>query len=142
VRKGILRWLPVVIAVVFGAIQFIPVDRTNPPVETEFVAGPEAAAVLRRCCYDCHSNETVWPWYSRVAPVSWFVSDHINEGRLELNFSTWNRYADADRLKKLTKVRKQVEKGKMPLKSYLLIHRHAQLSPADISILATLAPTR
>lgn len=139
-KKKILRAVLGVIAVGMVGIQFVSVDRSNPSVETEFSAPPEVRAVLRRACYDCHSNETMWPWYSKVAPVSWFVADHIKDARSDLNFSTWNRYADADRVKKLTKLRKEVEKGKMPLTSYLLIHWNARLSPADVALLGSLAP--
>jgi hypothetical protein len=73
-------------------IQLWPVERTNPPVSAPLEADPEVVAVLRAACYDCHSNETVWPWYSRVAPLSWQVAHHVEEGREELNFSEWGSY--------------------------------------------------
>ena len=72
--RRIAKWLLAVLTVAFVAIQLVPVDRKNPPVETEVPATAEARSVLRRACYDCHSNETVWPWYSRIAPVSWLVA--------------------------------------------------------------------
>jgi hypothetical protein len=70
-RARVLKWSIITVGVLLVAIQLVPVDRTNPPVEEEAPASPEVRAVLRRACYDCHSNETVWPWYSRVAPMSW-----------------------------------------------------------------------
>ena len=83
--------------ILFIIIQFFPVTRTNPPVETEAATPASVKAILKRSCYDCHSNSTVWPWYSQVAPVSWMVTRDVNDGRQYLNFSTWNRY-DSDRL--------------------------------------------
>ncbi|MDH5429724.1 MAG: heme-binding domain-containing protein, partial [Nitrospirota bacterium] len=84
-------------AIVLIGIQFIPVNRTNPPMEEEIVALPDVKAILKRACYDCHSNETIWPWYSQVAPASWLLAWDVAEGREELNFSTWNRYTQKKR---------------------------------------------
>src|SRR5450759_484008 len=83
------RTLAGAVVVALGAIQLIPVDRTNPPVQKEMPAPPDVQAILRRSCYDCHSNETVWLWYSKVAPISWLVSRDVRQGRRELNFSDW-----------------------------------------------------
>lgn len=77
--------------VAFILIQFIPVNRINPPVEADVSAPPDVGSVLRRACYDCHSSETRWPWYSHVAPVSWVIAHDVHEGRATLNYSTWNR---------------------------------------------------
>src|SRR5689334_23582497 len=81
-------------AAVIGLLlaQLIPVDRRNPPVQAEVQASAEARVLLRRACYDCHSNETVWPWYARVAPVSWVVVHDVRRGRDVVNFSTWTLY--------------------------------------------------
>jgi hypothetical protein len=86
----VLKWSVVGLCVVFIMIQFVPVNRSNPPAQGDFRGSPEVVSVLRRACYDCHSNETVWPWYSRVAPLSWVIAHDVNEGRAVLNFSTWN----------------------------------------------------
>ena len=94
-------------------------------------APPEVAAVLRRACYDCHSNETVWPWYSHVAPVSWLLARDVREGRGELNFSTWDAYDAKKKTKKLKETAEEVTEGEMPPWFYAAVHRHAALSPAD-----------
>src|SRR5262245_21993196 len=81
--------------------QLVPIDATNPAVEGDIPAPPEVKAILRRACYDCHSNETVWPWYSRLAPLSWLISRDVHEGRSKLNFSTWDQYTPEEQLSKL-----------------------------------------
>jgi hypothetical protein len=123
------------LAVAFVAVQFVPVDRTNPPVETEVPATDEVREVLRRACYDCHSNETVWPWYSYVAPVSWLVARDVHVGREELNFSTWNRLAAKEQIEALHESWETVEEGEMPPWFYLPTHPRARLSARDRSIL-------
>lgn len=118
-------------AVVLVAIQFVPVTRTNPPVESDIPASPAVSAVLRRACYDCHSNETVWPWYSRVAPVSWLVAHDVNEGREHVNFSQWNRLTPAKQRETIREVWEEVSEGHMPPAIYLPAHREARLSDLD-----------
>lgn len=130
-RRRILRRLSVTAAVLLVAAQFVPVSRTNPPVETDVAAPAEVDAILRRACYDCHSNETVWPWYSRVAPVSWLVAHDTNEGREHLNFSTWNRLSIPEQHEALDELWEEVESGGMPLPIYLPLHPEARLSDAD-----------
>jgi hypothetical protein len=80
---------------------------------------------------DCHSNETVWPWYSSVAPVSWVVAWGVHKGRKDLNFSTWGQSASQEEAKKATASWKEVLEGEMPPRSYLTVHPEAQLSPED-----------
>ena len=133
--RRIVKWSLAVLLVAFVAIQLVPVDRTNPPIETEAPATAEARSVLRRACYDCHSNETVWPWYSRIAPVSWLVARDVHEGREELNFSTWNRLTTKDQIEALHESWEEVEEGEMPLWFYLPTHPEARLSPQDRSVL-------
>jgi hypothetical protein len=133
--KRFVRWAVVVLTVALVAIQFVPVDRINPAVETEVPANADVRAVLRRACYDCHSNETVWPWYSRIAPVSWLVARDVHEGREELNFSTWNRMTSKEQIEALHESWETVEEGEMPLWFYLPIHSEARLSAQDRSVL-------
>jgi hypothetical protein len=103
----------------------------NPPV-TEEVEAPEAVRVLlRKSCYDCHSNETVWPWYSRVIPAKWFVRHHVMEGREQLNFSTWAGYSEERADRKLEEVMEYVEEGWMPMQSYLRLHPEARLTSEE-----------
>ena len=117
--------------VVAALIQLVPVRRDNPPVVAEVEAPREVKAILERSCYDCHSNRTRWPWYSRVAPVSWLVAYDVREGRDELNFSDWPAY-DLEKQDDLLKhITKQVERGKMPLPIYLTMHAGARLTVAD-----------
>ena len=89
--KAQVAWVGGALAVVLAGIQLVPVERTNPPVESEVAAPPAARAVLRRACYDCHSHETRGPWYAQVAPISWLVANDVQEGRRELNCSQWQR---------------------------------------------------
>ena len=128
----------VLVLVVLGAAaQFIRPARTNPPVDRaqtiEAVAQVPAhlAPVLRRSCYACHSNETPWPWYSEVVPMSWGVANHVNEGRAKMNFSEWGRYPARKRTALLEKLCDEVREGRMPLPSYLWIHRDARLSETE-----------
>lgn len=116
-----------VLAVAWGAAQAVGVDRRNPPVTGDVGAPPAVAAVLRRACYDCHSNETVWPFYSAVAPVSWLLAHDVHEGRRELNFSTWSAERPARQRKRLEKTIAEVEEGEMPPWYYVLVHREARL---------------
>lgn len=134
-RWKFLRWVLLGLGALFVGMQLVPVDRSNPPVETEVPAPAEVRAVLRRACYDCHSNETVWPWYSQVAPVSWLVASDTRDGRKHLNFSTWNRYTPEQQVKKLKRSWTEIEKGEMPMWIYLPAHRDAVLSDADKALL-------
>jgi hypothetical protein len=131
----LLRWVLLGASAIFVVLQFLPVNRSNPPITAEVPAPAEARAVLRRACYDCHSHETVWPWYSRVAPVSWLVARDVRKGRDELNFSTWDKYSTKEQVKKLKESWEEVEEGKMPLWFYLPVHRDAVLSSEDREIL-------
>lgn len=120
------------VLVLLVAIQFVPVNRSNPPVESEVPAPADVRAVLRRACYDCHSNETVWPWYSHVAPVSWLVASDVRGGRKELNFSAWNRLPAQRQVRKLKETWKEVSERDMPPWHYVPMHRDARLSAGDL----------
>ncbi len=93
------KFIKVVLFLVFAGlalIQFVAVDRSNPPVTGEVEASSQVMEVLRSSCYDCHSNETRWPWYSRVAPVSWRIAQHVEKGREHINFSEWQGLPSED----------------------------------------------
>ena len=122
-------------AIILIGIQFVPVDRSNPPVTQVVDAPPEVMTILRRACFDCHSNETVWPWYSKVAPISWLVADDVHEAREHFNFSTWDEYDAEDRADILEEVWDEVEEGHMPLPNYLRLHPEAVLDGADLAAL-------
>ena len=118
-------------ALILLLLQVPPVARTNPPVESEITAPPAVTGVLRRACYDCHSNETKWPWYGYVAPVSWVLADHVAGGRAEVNFSAWDRYTPAQQAELRHEIWEQVAEARMPLPGYLLLHADARLAGAD-----------
>jgi len=121
----------VLIAVVL--IQLIPVDRSNPPVLSDFSGPPEVATVLRRACYDCHSHETKWPWYGYVAPVSWLLAHDVEEGREELNFSAWSYHANDAKMK--AEIVEEIAEGEMPLPIYRLAHPEAKVTDAELASL-------
>ncbi len=125
-------WL---VLAVLAVSQLVPVDRSNPPVTTGFGAQQELMATLRRSCYDCHSNETVWPWYSRVAPVSWLVAHDVHEGREHLNFSTWGAYSGDKQAKLRKEIWQEVSEGEMPPLQYYPAHPDARLSEQDKAII-------
>ena len=133
--RGIVKWAVAVGGVAFLAIQLVPIDRSNPPVETEVSASTEVRTVLRRACYDCHSNETQWPWYSRIAPVSWQIVKDVREGRDALNFSTWNRLATKEKIEAMHESWEEATEGEMPPWFYLPPHPDARLSEHDLSLL-------
>src|SRR5207245_6003190 len=123
---------------------FIRPARTNPPVDesqTIFARTqmtPPVAAILNRSCADCHSNKTEWPWYTNVAPVSWFIVDHVNTGRTFLNFSEWDRYDQDRQERKLRQMCDQVTDGVMPLSTYTPLHPGSKLSATDVKVLCDL----
>lgn len=118
--------------------QFYRPDPGNPPIDPAWAvdaagaAPADVVATLKRSCFDCHSNATRWPWYSRVAPMSWIIADHVREGRSQVNFSEFNRYTAKERLRRLDKMCAEVKEGGMPLGSYLPLHSDAKLSEGDV----------
>jgi hypothetical protein len=117
-----------VLALIFLAIQFKTVDRTNPPVTGDVDAPKDLAPILRRSCYDCHSNETEWPWYSKIAPFSWWVVEDVNEAREHMNFSEWDQYDFYEREKHQEECYEEVSGGEMPLEEYLWLHPKSRLN--------------
>ena len=117
----------------FALLQFIWIDVPNPPKATpadEIKAPPKIKKLLVKACYDCHSNNTKWPWYSYVAPISFEVRTHVKNGRNWLNFSIWNRYSKEKKQKLLKGIAKAID-WKMPPPDYMLIHKDARLTPAQ-----------
>jgi Haem-binding domain len=120
--------------VVFAGMQAIPVDRRNSPLDSSrTIFASEAmpvnvAGVLRRSCQDCHSNQTHWPWYSYVAPMSWIVASDVHKARRQMNFSEWAGYSEKKREERLNGICEQVVNGDMPEGKYALIHRRARVS--------------
>ena len=129
--KKFLKRTGLALIIILIVSQFFPVDQTNPPARGAAAAPAEVQALLRRACFDCHSNETVWPWYSQIAPASLLIARDVKEGRKEVNFSTWEKYDEKRKARKLKEIAKEVEKGDMPLFYYLPLHPEAKLSPAE-----------
>ncbi len=115
--------------------QLKTVDRTNPPSHGDLSAPPAVAAILRNSCYDCHSNQTRWAWYSRIAPISWIIVDHVDQGRRQINFSEWGSYYPLTRKRKLQWMQRALHKEVMPLWSYRLMHPGSRLTDADRALL-------
>ena len=86
---------------------------------------------LQVSCYDCHSNNTNYPWYNKIQPVAWFLEDHIKDGKKELNFNTWNTYSTRRKKSKLKSIISQIKDDKMPLASYTLIHGDTKLTEKE-----------
>lgn len=127
--KKILLYSLLGILVIFVLIQLIPFGRQkdNPPVNQEPQWDSQQTRDLAQAaCFDCHSNETVWPWYSNIAPVSWLITNDVNEGRAYLNFSDWGR-----RYEEVGEIGEAVSRGYMPPSYYGLMHPEAKLSAAE-----------
>jgi hypothetical protein len=149
--KKALKIIAVVIFAAFIVLQFFRPDFTNPPVtQAETLQAttqiPEnVQAILTRSCNDCHTNETAYPWYSKIQPSAWFLKGHIDNGRRHLNFSVWNTYDSRKKRHKLEEVCEMLNAKAMPLPSYLWIHWDAKLSDEQRKLLcdwATAEKTR
>jgi hypothetical protein len=138
-RTPLARWAVTVILVGFICVQFVRADRTNPPAphgaSLLAKAPPAVASILDRSCRDCHSNETRWPWYSHVAPVSWLVASDVHGAREHMNLSEWTSYSSDDQDKFLNGMCSLTKRQRMPLPIYLFLHRDAKLSDADVKTL-------
>jgi hypothetical protein len=139
--KRIVKYGGGIFVLLLLASQLVRPERTNPPadpaVSWEARARPPAAVaeVIGRACRDCHSNRTVWPWYSKIAPVSWLVASDVSEGRGKLNFSRWDIYSPEVTHAKSGQVCSEVRTGEMPPEIYVMMHPDAKLSAADIAAL-------
>jgi len=132
--KKILRISGFVLLGLFLAIQLKPVDRSNPSEIADSSIPDEVKTILKSKCYDCHSNESHWPWYSYVAPVSWWIADHVHEGRLEVNYSKWDTYSEDRKEDKIEETFDEVLDGLMPIESYLITHPDAKVTEEEIDI--------
>lgn len=129
------------IVVILIGIQFIPVERTNPPIQSDFDAPADVKAIIKKACYNCHSNETKWVWYTKIAPVSFLTASDVGDGRKHLNFSDWNKYAN-----KFAKVKEEiweeVREENMPPWQYRIFHSEAQLTQEEKNILRNWASSK
>ena len=127
--------------ILFIGIQFVPVDRSNPTgLEDPYVFSDRAIQkIVEKACFDCHSNETKWPWYSYIAPVSWSIEEHVRHGRKEVNFSIFEKYSLKRKIKKFDEIVDEIEEDEMPLSDYLILHSEAELSVTEREKLLTWA---
>ncbi len=140
--KG-LKILAIVALVALVGIQFVPAKRNQSDIvpASDFIARynppKEVENILRTSCYDCHSNNTEYPWYNKIQPVAMFLEDHIEHGKEEFNFNEFGEYSDRRKMSKLKSFISQVEQDEMPLDSYTLIHRSAKVSNAEKELVLT-----
>jgi hypothetical protein len=133
----VLKIIALVLLVVFVGIQFVPTKRNQSDVvpKTDFILVNKVPETIQKklqaSCYDCHSNNTVYPWYNKVQPIAWFLEKHIREGKAELNFNEWDTYSNRRKKSKLKSIINQIKDDEMPLTSYTLIHGDAKLSEND-----------
>ena len=129
----IIGWIALIALVVIQFIRPETNSSDNPnfvlAFEKETQPSDEVKMLLKSSCYDCHSNDTEYPWYSNIAPVSYWLAEHIEHGKEELNFSDWENYSAKKKDHKLEELVEEVEEGEMPLNSYTWAHKEAQLTP-------------
>ncbi len=139
--KKVLQAAVLGFALMIIVLQFFGIDKTRPPiVDTETLEAAvnvpaDISLILSRSCNDCHSHKTDYPWYANIQPIGWFLKDHIQYGREHLNFSIFSTYSTDKKKKKLDEICEEVKSGRMPLPSYLWIHRDAELSESGRQVL-------
>lgn len=134
IKKINFKKIALISAIILLAIQSFRIDKTTHPIDAtkDFIAinkpSAEVSNTLKVACYDCHSNQSTYPWYTNIAPVSWWIKHHINEGSEHLNFSEWGTYTEKRKNHKLDECVELVEEGEMPMNSYTWIHKEAKLT--------------
>jgi hypothetical protein len=137
----IIKVFILALIVIVIAIQFIPDGLPenkaddNQSIKKDTLVPQSVLTILETSCFDCHSNQTDFPWYASIAPTSWMLANHIKEGRDNLNFSEWLSYSKRKKIGMLEDIQEQVSGGGMPLKSYILIHHKAKLTAEEISVI-------
>ena len=121
----------VIFCATFVVAQAFRIEKTNPPVHSDIVADQSVKSLLHRACYNCHSNETVWPWYSNVAPVSWLVGNDVKEARRHMNFSDWGTYSSSAQSRRLEAIAEVMKEGEMPPWYYSIMHPESRLSDSE-----------
>ena len=135
--RTVLKIVAILLVLLVLGIQAIRPARTNPPVDESQTINartqmtPDVASILDRSCRDCHTNKTVWPWYTNVAPLSWWLSNHVADGRRSLNMSEWGKLPPDRQERKLRQMCDEIQDGNMPLSSYTPMHPAAKLSEQD-----------
>lgn len=132
-----IKIIALILLVVFVGIQFVPTElnQSNIVPKTDFMLVNKVPNTIKNklqvSCYDCHSNNTTYPWYNKVQPVAWLLENHIKDAKAELNFSNWDSLSNRRKGSKLRSIIKQIESDEMPLTSYTLIHRNAIFSEPE-----------
>ncbi|WP_237274850.1 heme-binding domain-containing protein [Tenacibaculum ovolyticum] len=133
----IVKIIALVLVVCFVGIQFMPTElnQSNIVPKTDFLlvnnTPKNISTLLQTSCYDCHSNNTSYPWYNKIQPIAWFLENHIADGKEELNFNNWDTYSTRRKNSKLKSIINQIKNNEMPLSSYTLIHKNAKLSTSE-----------
>lgn len=146
--KKWLKYTGLVLLVALVIMQFFrgekPAVTTENPddIHTELEISAPVSSMLKSACYDCHSNETRYPWYASVAPISWLVIHDTEEGRAELNFSEWSTFSDRRKKRKLEEIVEEVKSGNMPMPIYTITHADARLSESQVQELVAWAQAR
>lgn len=136
-----LKWVLVGVVVLFAAAQVVRPDRTNPVFDpgvsfsADTTVSAEVRSAIGRACFDCHSNETRWPWYSAVTPVNYLLVNDVEEGRRHLNLSEWGNMKPRKRQRVMEDIADEINSGTMPLAAYRLMHGEAKLSEAEVKLL-------
>ncbi len=133
--KSIRKTFFVLLILAFIGIQFVEVERTNPPVTADKNIPAEVKNIFKNSCYDCHSNETDWTWYSKIAPVSWLIVKDVNDGRKHLNFSEWDKLFSEKRTKLKKEIWDQINQEEMPMDIYTIMHPGAKLDLTQKNII-------
>jgi len=129
--------------IILVGIQFIrpASNNDNRVMATDFIktykVPAQIGSILRRACYDCHSNNTKYPWYSYIQPMGWLLNKHIKEGKKKLNFSEFGTYSERKQTSKLKSIKNQIEQNKMPLPSYTMVHKNALLTSEEKNLIVT-----
>ena len=133
--KPIWKKVMLIVVILFALIQLIPKPKKNlsdsipeASIEKLYPVPDSVLYILKTACYDCHSNNTFYPWYSNIQPFAWYLNNHITEGKKELNFDDFGNYSVRQQKSKVKSIASQIEDNEMPLTSYRLIHRKARLN--------------
>ncbi len=128
-----------ILIIILIALQLIPIDKSNPPIDQNIAlkVPQKVESILKKACYDCHSNKTKWPFYANIAPLSFSIASHVKDGRKALNFSNWKNIDPKIRTKRIQRAIKTVKNGMMPLPTYLWLHDEAKLTKEEKTVLTT-----
>jgi hypothetical protein len=129
------KFVVLILVVLLAGAQFVRVDKTNPPARMDASLDPTVKPLLKRACYNCHSNETVWPWYSSIAPISWLIASDVREGRQHVNLSEWETYSAKIQSHKRMLIGEEVDQKAMPPWYYSVMHRDSHFSEEDRGVI-------